>query len=97
MKISKEITSYLNNIKYYTGKIDELARKQLDEDCELAEVNVPVATRRFNALGRIGSACSWLAIYCENIGSNLKIASETDSELGIVEEEEDIEEGRRLF
>lgn len=96
MKITKEIQSNLNNIRYYTGKINDLAKKQLAEDVALGEVNVNVATDRFNALGCVGTACEWVSIYCDNIQSNLKVAEAVDKELGIVEEE-DLEEGRVLY
>lgn len=97
MKITKEIQSNLNNIRYYTGKINDLARKQLNEDAGLDEVNVNVATKRFNALGCVGVDCEWLNIYCDNIEANLKTAESVDKELGIVEEEPSLDEGRTLF
>lgn len=90
MKTAIEITNALENIKYYSKRIDTLAREQLEADVQLGNINAQVGSVRFDALGAIGASCGWLETYADNIGHNLKVAVEQDRYLQAEEEQEEI-------
>ncbi len=81
MQTANEIKSAVENIRYYNQRIKELSKKQLEMDCEQGNrigINVQVGTIRFDCLGAVNAACSYLDIYCDNIQVNLKMAIEQD-------------------
>lgn len=88
MQTAEDMRNALKNIRYYSEKIRELLRKQLDLDFQNKAVNVDVGTVRFDCLGIIGGSTYWLDIYCDNIESNLKSAEAQDKELINVTEEQ---------
>ncbi|HEC64170.1 MAG TPA: hypothetical protein ENI23_02620 [bacterium] len=93
MQTAEEIKSAIKNIRYYSQIIYELSKKQFNIDCEQGQhigVNLQPGTIRFDSLGAMGAACSWLNTYCSNIEANLKTAIEQDKLLHhtIIEEKE---------
>lgn len=97
METGNEIKSAIKNIRYYCDKIDELARKQFNRDCEIGQVtgiNPEPGTKRFDSLGLVGMAITWMRVYCDNIEVNVKHAEEEDEKLKPPPEEkkEEIEE-----
>lgn len=89
MQTANEITSSLNNLRYYSDRIAELAKTQFNLDCERADqvgINIEPGSTRFTSLGLIVSACSWISTYCDNIGANLQTAIKQDKLLHIIEE-----------
>lgn len=92
MQTAQEITSNLKNLRYYSDKISELANKQFELDYQHSQeigVNSGPGSIRFDCLGAIISACSWISVYCDNIENNLQHAISQDKTLHI--EEEDVE------
>jgi len=90
MQVAQEITSNLKNLRYYSDKIAELAKKQLELDYARAEeigVNSGPGSIRFDCMAAIGSACSWIGTYCDNIQANLESAIKQDKMLHIEKEE----------
>lgn len=81
MQTATEITSNLKNLRYYSQKINELARQQLDLDVKRGhEVGIAAGpgSIRFDSLACIQSACAWIEIYCQNIEANLESAIKQD-------------------
>jgi len=78
MKTANEIRNAIENIKYYSQRIETLAKQQFEADASLNDINAQVGSIRFDALGTIRASCSWLNTYCDNISSNLKTAEEQD-------------------
>jgi len=81
MQTANEIQSAVKNIRYYSQRIKELAKKQFDTDFEQGQkigVNAKSATMRFDCLGTIQAGCGRLEVYCSNIEANLKAAAEQD-------------------
>lgn len=78
MKTALEIRNALENIRYYSQRIDTLARQQFELDASLEEMNTKVGSIRFDALGAIGASCGWLITYCNSIETNLKTAEKQD-------------------
>ncbi len=75
MEASEEIRSALKNINYYSQKIVELARQQMELDTVRGlEMDSP----KWNCMATIISACSWLETYCINIEHNLKVCEKPD-------------------
>jgi len=90
VQTASEIESAINNIRYYTGKIEELSRQQFNMDCERAAqlgINTDPGALRFDCLGAIKANCDWIETYCDGIVNNLKIAAEQDKILHVEEEE----------
>ena len=81
MKISSEVKSYLQNIRYYSQEIEKLAKKQYNEDMETGTrlgVNTMPGSLRSDALACIASNCSWVEVYLDAIIKNLEVAEEQD-------------------
>ena len=92
MQTATEIASNLKNLRYYSDKIAELAKKQLDLDFARAQeigINSEPGSIRFDCLACIMSACTLIGIYCDNIDANLKHAISQDKVLHIEEEGEE--------
>jgi len=84
MQTATEIASNLKNIRFYADKIAQLARQQLDADVKRGHevgVNSGPGSVRFDSLGAIQSACTWIETYCHNIESNLNSAIKQDKVL----------------
>lgn len=78
LKTAGEIRIAVDSIRYYSNKIFEAGRKQLNEDAQLKSINALAGTTRFDSLGAIGAASRWIDTYCDNIESNLQSAVEQD-------------------
>lgn len=94
METSGELKSAINNIKYYTGQIADLARAQFDIDFENGNkvgMSIEPGSKRFDCLAAVIAATDWIETYCHNIESNIKHAEEQDKLLKPKEEE--IKEG----
>ena len=92
MEASNEIKSAVNNIKYYSNQIAELARKQIDRDVtngNLLGISIEPGTLRFDSLGSISAASDWIDTYCENILSNVRNAELLDSKLRVPKEKKE--------
>ena len=92
MEITSEVTSITNNIKYYSQQLEKLVRQQIERDFEDANIvgmNTGPGTIRFDNLGAIGSAASWIRTYCEGIEANLKHAESQDKKLKPVRGEDE--------
>jgi len=90
METAGEIRSILNNIRFYSKKIEELAKQQFYRDFETGQVtgmNPEPGSMRFNCLGAIGAATKWIETYCDNIEANVKSAEEQDQKLRPLPEE----------
>ena len=88
MQTATEITSNLKNLRYYSGKIAELAKKQVDLDFARGQeigINSGPGSIRFDCLGAIDSACTWIETYCDNIEANLHSAELQDKKLHVEE------------
>ena len=84
MDSSAELKSNVTNLKYYIGKIDDLAKQQLNKDCEsgkLTGINIGPTDIRLEALGIISSSCSWIDTYIICIENMIKRAEEQDAKL----------------
>jgi hypothetical protein len=84
METGNEIKGAINNIRYYSERIHELARQQFQKDFDvgtLVGMEPEPGTIRFDCLGAIDTATRWLLIYCEHIEANLKYAEEQDKKL----------------
>jgi len=81
MQVATEIQSNLKNLRYYSQKINALARQQLDLDVKRGH-EIGIATGagsiRFDSLGAIQSNCTWIETYCDNIRANLESAIKQD-------------------
>ena len=84
MQTATEITSNLNNLKYYSDKIAELAKKQFELDYA---VNSGPGSIRFDCLGTMIMACGLISVYCSNIDANLQSAIKQDKVLHMEEED----------
>ena len=92
MQTATEIASALNNLKYYSGKIAELAKQQFALDYKRGQelgINTGPGSIRFDCLGAIISACSLIDIYCDNLKSNLEMAIKQDKLLHAEEVQEE--------
>jgi len=89
METSKEIRSVVNNIRFYTKKIQELTELQFKKDFEtgrLFGINTGAESVRFESTGAIHTAAGWISIYCDNIEANLANAETQDKKLIVPEE-----------
>lgn len=94
MQTAQEIASNLKNLQYYSDKIAELAKQQLELDYTRGQelgINAGPGSIRFDCMGTIVTACSWIKTYCENINTNLQTAIKQDKTLH-TEEKEEVEE-----
>lgn len=84
METANEIRNAVNNIRYYSKQINELAKKQFGRDFDIGVVvgiqTVP-GSLRFDCLGAIGAATHWIETYCNNIEANIGQAEKLDNEL----------------
>ena len=90
METASEIRNILNNIRFYSKKIEELAKQQFNRDFEIGQVtgmNPEPGSVRFDCLGAIGTATHWIETYCENIEANVKEAESQDQKLRPLSEE----------
>jgi len=81
MQTATEIDSNLKNLRYYNQKISELAKQQFDLDHKHSQelgINSVPGGIRFDCIGAIQSACTWIEVYCDNINANLNSAIEQD-------------------
>ena len=91
MQTANEITSNLNNLRYYSGKIAQLAKQQFDLDYKRGQelgINTGPGSIRFDCLGAIISGCSLIDIYCDNLKANLETAMKQDKLLHAEEAQE---------
>jgi len=91
MQTATEITSNLKNLRYYSDKIAELAKKQFELDYARGQeisINSGPGSIRYDCLACIMSACTLIGTYCENIDFNLQSAIKQDKVLHIEEEVE---------
>ena len=91
MQTATEITSNLQNLRYYSDKIAELAKSQFEKDYARGQelgINLGPGSIRFDCLGCIMGSCNWIGIYCDNINANLQSAIEQDKILHTEEEED---------
>jgi len=91
MQTAQEITSNLKNLRYYSDKIAELAKKQLDLDFARGQeigINSGPGSIRFDSLLHITSACELISTYADNIDANLQTAIKQDKVLHTEEEED---------
>lgn len=91
MQVASEIQSNLNNLRYYNQQIAKLAKQQFDLDYERGQqlgINTGPGSIRFDSLGAIMSACSWIDCYANNIATNLHHAESQDKLLHVEEEVE---------
>jgi len=89
MQTTSEITSNLKNLRYYSDKIAELAKKQFELDYARGQelgINAGPGSIRFDCMGAVISACSQIDIYCDNINANLQSAIKQDKVLHTEEE-----------
>lgn len=89
MQIASEIESNLNNLRYYTSKITELAKTQFKFDYERGQqlgINAGPGSIRYDSLGAMIQSCSLIDTYCDNIKANLETAVKQDKLLYIEEE-----------
>jgi len=92
MQTAPEIQSNLKNLRYYSDKIAQLARQQLESDYARGQelgINSGPGSIRFDCMAVIGSACSLIDIYCDNIQANLESAVKQDKVLHTEEEVDD--------
>lgn len=81
MQTAREIKSALDNIRYYSGKIKDLAKQQFELDYQAGAdkgLNPQPGSLRFDALGAMAAGCSQLDVYCDNIEANLVTAVKQD-------------------
>ena len=84
MQTAQEIQSNLKNLRYYSDKIIELAKQQMDMDLARGKeigINSGPGSIRFDCLGTIISACSWITTFCDNIDANMQMAIKQDKVL----------------
>ena len=84
METAKEIRSSLQNIQYYSNRIKELTKLQMEKDVNtghLLGIDTGAGTIRFDSIGTIQAAGEWIEVYCENIENNLKSAEAQDKKL----------------
>ena len=92
MQTATEIISNLKNLRYYSGKIAELAKQQFQIDHTRGQelgVNAGPGSIRFDCMGAVINACSQIDIYCDNININLQSAIEQDKVLHVEEVEDE--------
>lgn len=73
MKTFDEIENSIQNLEYYTDKIDKLTRTQYNDDCNNF-INVHNMTDRLDLLGILGGATREVKLLCEQMRSNLNCA-----------------------
>jgi len=91
MQMAQEITSNLKNLRYYSDKITELAKKQFELDYARGQeigINSGPGSIRYDCLACIMTACTLTGTYCDNIEANLQSAISQDKVLHIEEEVE---------
>lgn len=81
MKTASEIRSALDNIKYYSQRIKELAREQFNFDLEHFGMSNKSHDSRLNSLASIGSTTGWIDLYCDSIEADIKVAESHDKKL----------------
>lgn len=92
MQTAQEITSNLKNLRYYSDKIAELAKKQFELDYARGQeigINSGPGSIRYDCLGVIVEVCALIGCYCQNIDANLQSAIKQDKTLHIEEKEEE--------
>jgi len=72
----KEIESFIKNINYYSQQIANTCTEQFTEDAKLQDINAQAGSIRFDSLGAIVSACTYIDCYCLNILANIQTAME---------------------
>ena len=91
MQTAMEIASNLKNLRYYSGKIAELAKQQFQLDHNRAQeigINPDPGSIRFVNLELIRTACTAIEVYCDHISANLESAVSQDKVLHIEETED---------
>lgn len=91
MDISNESMQAIKNIRYYSERLKELARIQIDKDIQIGHIKgleIDPSEKRFNALGIMETNSDWIDIYCNNIEANIKHAEEQDEKFISKEEQE---------
>jgi len=89
METQAEIISNLKNLKYYAANIEKLANQQFELDYKRGAekgINTSPGSVRWDALGAIVAACSWIGAYCGNINANMLAAVSQDKLLYTEEE-----------
>lgn len=84
MQTAEEIRGYIKNIRYYANKVSSLTRQQFSLDYERGNkegINTGPGSVRFECLGCIDAAATYINTYCDNIEANLKSAEEQDKKL----------------
>ena len=81
MQKANEIKNALENIKYYSQRVKELAKEQFKLDMTIPEMNIEVGSLRFRCLETIVASCGGLEVYCIGIETNLKTAEAQDKKL----------------
>jgi len=92
MQTTQEITSNLKNLRYYSDKIAELAKKQFELDFTRGQeigISSGPGSIRFDCLECIRCACTSIEVSCDNIDANLQSAIKQDKILHIEEEVEE--------
>lgn len=97
MQTTVEIQSNLKNVKYYTDKIVELAKRQYEIDFARGNkegMNSTPGSIRFDCLATIIAQCGEIEFLCSTIEVNLNAAIKQDKHLynldyidGLAEEE----------
>jgi len=83
MKTSGEIKNSIENIRYYSDRIKQLASEQLDSDMGRQAMEPEPGSVRLDCLGAMISGGDWIQLYCTQIESNLKHAEVQDSKLEV--------------
>ena len=89
MQTATEITSNLKNLRYYSGKVAELAKLQFQTDYDRGQqlgINAGPGSIRYDCMSIIVEVCALIDCYCDNIKSNLETAIKQDKVLHIEEE-----------
>lgn len=84
MQTAEEIRGNIKNIRYYAQKVAGLARQQFEMDTERGNktgINSVPGSVRFDCLGCIIAATSWINTYCDNIEANVRNAEAQDKKL----------------
>jgi len=100
MQTATEITSNLQNLRYYSDKIALLAKEQFQIDYTRGQelgINAGPGSIRYDCMGAIMSACTWISTYCDNINANLQSAIEQDKVLHTEEEDAGVTKQNRLL
>lgn len=83
MIVTNEMTSAINNIRYYEKRIHELLEKQFDEDIkETTLLGERLTDNSFfgknftNVTGQIAASCEVILRACQNIERQVEIAKQ---------------------